>query len=199
MNRIGYRCATRARRIIPSPRHRAEQLRVLTATARCSESGISDNRSVDVEELLAKPTWSVSKLMPPKDMSSHSAISSKQLHHLLRLSALPPPKSDEEEHKMLSTLSSQLHFVKEIQKVDTNGIEPLRSIRNETAAGEREMEVGLRTMADAFGREDVIGKYHKRIRRRNEPRAKDEEGWDVLGTAGRKSGRYFVVEGGKND
>ncbi|KAK3713689.1 hypothetical protein LTR37_008383 [Vermiconidia calcicola] len=94
---------------------------------------------------------------------------------------------------MLSTLSSQLHFVKEIQKVDTAGIEPLRSLRDETAQGEKEAEL------DALAQEEVRGKHHKRIRRRRDRAvAKQEEDWDVLGTAQRKVGRYFVVEGGKD-
>ena len=105
-----------------------------------SVSGSTKAEHVDVEELLSKPTWSVSSLLPPKDPSPESPqISSKQLHHLLRLSALPPPKDEAEEAKMLSTLSSQLHFVKDIQSVDTTGVEPLRSLRDETAEGEKEV------------------------------------------------------------
>lgn len=157
------------------------------------------NGHVDVEELLSKPTWSVSSLLPPKDLQIEPPeISSKQLHHLLRLSALPPPKDAQAEAKMLSTLSSQLHFVKEIQKVDTTGVEPLRSLRDETAAGEKEAELGMEAMEDALAKEEVRGKHHKRIRRRREQVVKKEEDeWDVLGTASRKVGRFFVVEGGK--
>jgi Asp-tRNA(Asn)/Glu-tRNA(Gln) amidotransferase C subunit len=134
-------------------------------------------------------------LLPPKD-SSTVQISSKQLHHLLRLSALPSPKDAAEEAKMLSTLSSQLHFVQEIQKVDTAGVEPLRSLRDETTAGEQEAELGMKALREALELEEVRGKHHKRIRRRNDGQGKEEEEWDALGTAGRKVGRYFVVEGG---
>lgn len=99
---------------------------------------------------------------------------------------------------MLSTLSQQLHFVKEIQKVDTTGVEPLRSLRDETMAGEQEAELGMEALREALELEEMRGKHHKRIRRRNGGREKEEEEWDVLGTASKKVGRYFVVEGGKD-
>ena len=99
---------------------------------------------------------------------------------------------------MISTLSSQLHFVKEIQKVETTGVEPLQSLRDETAAGEQEAELGLEAMKDALALEEVRGKHHKRIRRRNAERVQKEDEWDVLGTAEKKVGRFFVVDGGKD-
>ena len=99
---------------------------------------------------------------------------------------------------MLTTLSSQLHFVKEIQQVDTTGIEPLRSLRDETLAGEKEAELGMNAMNEALAQEEVRGKHYKRIRRRRDQVSnKQEEDWDVLGTASKKVGRFFVVEGGK--
>ncbi|KAK0366324.1 hypothetical protein LTR91_007503 [Friedmanniomyces endolithicus] len=121
-----------------------------------------------------------------------------QLHHLLRLSALPPPKDAAEEAQMLSTLASQLHFVKEIQKVDTEGVEPLRSLRDETAQGEKEAELGMVALRGALEREEIRGTHHRRTRRKRGGRDGDGgEKWDPLGTAGRKMGRYFVVEGEK--
>ena len=154
---------------------------------------------INVEELLSNPTWSVSSLLPPKYLvADKMEISSKRLHHLLRLSALPPPKDMDEEARMLSTLSSQLHFVKEIQKVDTTGVEPLRSLRDETAAGEKEAELGMDALKDALDGEELRGKHHKRIRRRRDQgTGRQEEKWDVLGTTSSKVGRFFVVDGGK--
>lgn len=155
---------------------------------------------VDVEKLLEKPSWSVESLLPPKEGAMDApSISSKQLHHLLRLSALPPPATPEEEASMLKTLSSQLHFVNDIRKVDTNGVEPLQSLRDETAAGIKEQEVGLEDLQHAFSQEESKGKYYKRIRRKQEM-PKDTEGtaaWDVLDSAEKRVGRFFVVEGGK--
>lgn len=100
---------------------------------------------------------------------------------------------------MLSTLSSQLHFVKDIQQVDTTGIEPLRSLRDETTQGEKEAELGLDALKEALSREEIRGKHHKRIRRQQDLLPENrEEKWDVMGSASRKVGRYFVVEGGKD-
>ncbi|KAK4953261.1 hypothetical protein LTR10_008967 [Elasticomyces elasticus] len=159
------------------------------------------NGHIDLEKLLSKPTWSVASLLPPKDQEATvSAVSSKQLHHLLRLSALPPPKDAAEEAQMLSTLTSQLHFVKEIQRVDTSGVEPLRSLRDETAQGENEAELGMDALKSALDMEETRGTHYKRIKRKQGVRLPVEgEQWDPLGTATKKAGRFFVVEGGKND
>ncbi|EON64561.1 hypothetical protein W97_03794 [Coniosporium apollinis CBS 100218] len=149
--------------------------------------------------MLSKPTWSVQSLLPSEEQATDSPrISSRQLHHLLRLSALPAPKSPEEEAKMLKTLSSQLHFVKEIQRVDTAGVAPLRAIRDETAAAEKEIEINMASMADALAQEEVLGKHHKRIRRKEKAlvNMKGAEDWDVLGYAQCRSGKYFVVDSG---
>lgn len=106
---------------------------------------------------------------------------------------------------MLSTLSSQLHFVREIQKVDTAGVQPLQSLRDETMAGNGEVEIGMANseVQAALSQEEVRGKFHRRIRRRksespaNGSEQGDEVSWDALATASRTTGRYFVVDGGK--
>lgn len=79
--------------------------------------------------------------------------------------------------------------------MDTKGVTPLRAIRDESEAAEREQTITLETLKEAFAKEKVIGKYHKRIQRDPTPKdARDVEDWDVLGAAERKVGRYFVVE-----
>ena len=101
---------------------------------------------------------------------------------------------------MLATLSLQLHFVKEIQSVDTEGVKPLRSLRDESQIGEQNAELGLDALREALDQEEVRGKHHKRIRRQRDAsvaRKGDESRWDVLGTTDKKVGRFFVVEGGK--
>lgn len=150
----------------------------------------------ELEQLLAEPTWSVESLLPPATRAPDAPqITSQHLHHLLRLSALPPPESAEQEQKMLDTLAAQLHFVGKIQEVDTTGIEPLRAIRDETAAAEAEHTITLETLKDALASEKVIGTHYKRIQRDTTPvDTKDAEDWDVLGSAERKAGKYFVVE-----
>ncbi|KAJ4297733.1 hypothetical protein N0V90_005628 [Kalmusia sp. IMI 367209] len=172
-----------------------------TTTARLTQSQDAKNRSAlmntdEFEALLSKPTWSVESLLPPtKKTPDAPKVTPQQLRHLLRLSALPVPNSQQEEEKMLSTLSSQLHFVGKIQQVVTTGVKPLRAIRDETAAAEQEQTVTLETLKDALVKEKVIGKHYKRIQRDTTPvDASHVESWDVLGSAQRRQGKYFVVE-----
>lgn len=99
---------------------------------------------------------------------------------------------------MLKTLSSQLHFVKEIQSVDTSGVEPLRSIRDETREAEKEVEITMDDLKEAFAKEERVGRSGRLRRRKDLPVDTDgAEDWDVLGYASRRVGRYFVVESGK--
>ncbi|KAF2741040.1 hypothetical protein EJ04DRAFT_112719 [Polyplosphaeria fusca] len=150
----------------------------------------------ELDELLAKPSWSVESLLPPKNQAPDApTVSSQQLHHLLRLSALPPPESAEEEKTMLNTLSAQLHFVGEIQRVDTTNVKPLRAIRDETKEAEKEQMVTMDTLSKALAQEQIIGKHHKRIQRKTDPvDAKDVESWNVMGSAERVAGKFFVVD-----
>ncbi|KAI0974789.1 hypothetical protein F4678DRAFT_350907 [Xylaria arbuscula] len=130
--------------------------------------------------LLSRPTWSVRSLLPGHQ--APTSISAKTLHHLLRLSALPLPRNAAEEATMLATLSSQLHFVRAIQGVDTTGVAPLRAIRDETTAGLREQTVGLEELRHALEAEDIVG-HARRPRRRRTPRSNapsKEEGGEEL-------------------
>ncbi|KAF2708372.1 hypothetical protein K504DRAFT_305442 [Pleomassaria siparia CBS 279.74] len=160
------------------------------------ESSIRKVDLAHIEELLEMPTWSVESLLPSSDKALDAPkISSEQLHHLLRLSALPLPETAEEETNMLNTLSTQLHFVGQMQRVDTKDVKPLRAIRDETATAEKDQTVTIATLKAAFDQEEVIGKHHKRIQRNPLPAdANDVENWDVLGSTKRKEGKYFVVE-----
>lgn len=159
------------------------------------------NSTKSLDEILGTPTWSVHSLLPPDaEHTDAPAISSNRLHHLLRLSALPAPATAEEEERMLKTLSSQLHFVKEIQRVNTEGVTPLLALRDETLAAEEANEISLNTMKETLEKEEVFGKHHKRIRRQETmpEESKEAEDWDVLGYAQRKAGKYFVVESEKS-
>ncbi|EME88222.1 uncharacterized protein MYCFIDRAFT_148855 [Pseudocercospora fijiensis CIRAD86] len=156
-------------------------------------------RVVELGELLSQPTWSVASLLPALQ-DGMPKVSSQQLHHLLRLSALPPPKDLEEEGKMLATLSSQLHFVRDIQRVNTEDVKPLSSLRDETSQGEKEAELGMNALKSALANEELRGQHHKRVRRKHERQQgqdQEQDRWDVLGNASKKTGRYFVVEGGR--
>ncbi len=99
---------------------------------------------------------------------------------------------------MVEVLQSQLHFVRGIQSVETTGVEPLRSIRDETEDGMREATVGVAQLHEALENEAVHG--HSRRPRMRKPKtdAAVVENWDVLGTASQKKGRYFVVRSGKS-
>ncbi|KAI9874401.1 MAG: hypothetical protein M1830_009789 [Pleopsidium flavum] len=182
-------------------KERALPRRVLNQHAAYSErTSSSPLEPAEIDSMLSKPTWSVRSLLPStSDTPETPEITPKQLHHLLRLSALPIPESKEEEEKMLQNLSSQLHFVKEIQNVDTTGVEPLRSIRDETREAEKENEIKMEDLKEAFSKEEIIGRSGRLRRRKDLPvDTKGAEHWDVLGQASRKVGRYFVVESGKD-
>ncbi|KAI1737095.1 hypothetical protein F4680DRAFT_220367 [Xylaria scruposa] len=198
--------------------HQSTVAASLSRPSRTPEPPI-DTTTPDLASLLSQPTWSVRSLLPSS--SQPNTITSKTLHHLLRLSALPLPQLQEEEAQMLATLSSQLHFVRAIQGVDTTDVAPLRVIRDETAAGLREQTIGLAELREALGAEDVVGHARRPRRRRiqkaggqesrssgveerdterrsasqDQEQTLNEEGnWDVLGGATETAGgRYFVV------
>lgn len=96
---------------------------------------------------------------------------------------------------MLRTLHSQLHFVRDVQSVDTTGVEPLRSLRDETTEGVAETTIGLQELQDALAKEIRFGHKQrpKRVRGTKVDTAGIED-WDPLGTASRKAGKYFVVQ-----
>lgn len=154
----------------------------------------------DIIAMLSKSTWSVRSLLPPTTPTK--TISQKELHHLLRLSALPLPKSQAEEDKMLDSLHSQLHFVGDIQSVNTDGIEPLVRIAEETEGAIRENTIGLEDLRHVLDKEIVVGRNKRRRRVRSEENVGKGEDWDVFKTASETvevpgSGRYFVVRSGK--
>ena len=103
---------------------------------------------------------------------------------------------------MLATLHSQLHFVQDIQNVDTEGVEPLQSIRDETEEGIRDITIGMETLREALGKEDIKGRNKRPRRRRGEAvDTKGVEGWDVTKTASENvdtpGGKFFIVRSGK--
>lgn len=184
---------------------------VFAALARTLRQSSSAAKSPnDIEAMLSQPSWSVKSLLKldAKDFPTPS-LTQAQLHHLLRLSALPIPNSKDEEAKMVKDLQSQLKFVQAIQEVDTKGVEPLEAIRDETKAAEMENTITVDTLQAEFEKEEVVGR-RGRIRRKKpemddvEKNAhSDENGastvsatkqWDPLRQAPKKQGRYFVVD-----
>jgi hypothetical protein len=98
---------------------------------------------------------------------------------------------------MLKTLESQIHFVREIQKVDTTGVEPLRAIRDESAEGIEEQTITLADLQEHLDAEEVVGRNGRIKRRpREDLEAKDAEDWDPFAMSegqGKNMGRYFFV------
>lgn len=100
---------------------------------------------------------------------------------------------------MISDLQSQLQFVRAIQEVDTEGVEPLVALRDESVEGEREGTIGLEEMRGELGKEGVVG-MRGRIVRRKDGDGGEEEGKesDLLDQAPRRWGRYVVVDTAKD-
>lgn len=191
----------------------------------------------EIQQLLEKPTWSVTSLMPPSALQSKTSspaerggqrkdessavtasksaalqdtaapegeeeITVGKLHHLLRLSALPIPKSHEQTQRMLQSLRDQLHFVREIQKVDTQGVEPLVALRDETAEARQERTITKDSLAAFIEREEKRGKNGTIRRVKDERSAAEQRGQDQLSDPfalgespdSRRMGRYFFVK-----
>ena len=148
----------------------------------------------EVKDLLSTPTWSVSSLIEQQhDDTPAETITQKQLHHLLRLSALPLPETPQEEAKMIETLQSQLHFVRAVRNVNTTGIKPLYAIRDETEESMQAMRFGLKDLKEELDKEEIVG-FARRIRKKSgTATAQEEETVDVLKLAPNKIGRYVVV------
>ncbi|EFQ30077.1 hypothetical protein CGRA01v4_01023 [Colletotrichum graminicola] len=177
---------------------------LLRQARRFTSSSARPSISNSASALLSKPVWSVASLLPPGSKadappnSTEEPISRVKLHHLLRLSALPLPESEAEESAMLRTLHSQLHFVRDVQSVDTTGVEPLRSLRDETTEGVAEAAIGLQELQDALGKEIRFGHKKRPKRLRGEKvDTKGVEDWDPLKTASRTAGKYFIVQSRK--
>ena len=157
---------------------------------------------VDIEALLKEPSWSVREtLFKDNPTEAATSISKAQLYHLLRLSALPLPKSPEEETKMIKDLQAQLKFVQAIQEVDTEGVEPLQMIRDETEEAKKDTTITLDTLEEEFAKEEVVGR-RGRIRKKiveKEQRVQDSgKTWNPLSHARKTQGPYFVVDTAKD-
>lgn len=100
---------------------------------------------------------------------------------------------------MLNDLHSQLHFVRDVQSVDTEGVEPLAALRDETKETRRSNTIGLASMKDVLAQEEVVGRTKRPRRRRDAVVENKTPEWDPLKLASRTVGRYFVVESTGSD
>jgi Asp-tRNA(Asn)/Glu-tRNA(Gln) amidotransferase C subunit len=138
-----------------------------------------------------RPTWSTKSLIsgPPPD-----PITSSELHHLLRLSALPLPPTAADEERLVSNLQRQVCFVQRIQACDTAGVTPLVALRDETEAAIREATVGCEDVNETLDSEIRVGFFPRPRRIRDGPvDTRGAEDWDALSTASENAGRYMVV------
>ena len=97
---------------------------------------------------------------------------------------------------MIKDLESQLQFVRAIQEVDTEGVEPMVSIRDEKAEGEKDDEVTLETLKADFAKETVSG-IRGRITKCGKVEVEDDEDWDALASAPKTVGRYIALDNAK--
>ncbi|KAK7978277.1 hypothetical protein PG988_005767 [Apiospora saccharicola] len=153
----------------------------------------NNNSNPDIRSLLSNPTWSVRQ----RDHQQNPAPPPTAL-------GAAAPATPEEEDALLTTLRTQLHFVRSIQGVDTAGVAPLAAIRDETARGRGEQTIGLEALKEVLADEDVVGHSRRPRRRRVEQEQQKKEGqrneaedWDALAGASETAGRYFVVRSGK--
>lgn len=94
---------------------------------------------------------------------------------------------------MIGVLESQLRFVQHVQSIDTTGVEPLSSIRDDTAEGLREAAITLDQLKSALDDEISLGRVKRPRRVCRDPGFSAVEPWNPLGTARRTAGSYFVV------
>ena len=101
---------------------------------------------------------------------------------------------------MIKDLQSQLQFVQAVRSVDTRGVEPLQSIRDETREAESEQEITVATLQEEFDKEEVVGRRGRIRRRKNTPPSLEEkiEGCDPLAQASNRLGRFFFVDTAKD-
>ncbi|BFZ53348.1 hypothetical protein PYCC9005_000371 [Savitreella phatthalungensis] len=98
--------------------------------------------------ILPPPSWSTKELTKV-DTGTQTEVTSEQLTHLLKLSALPAPESHDERSKLLQDLNEQMHFVRSIQEVDVEGVEPLINV-----ALDSQQELDLSGALDALEAKD---------------------------------------------
>lgn len=196
-----------ATRWLTTPQVRGLFPRSLRYTHTAAQTVISQPLQTDeIDNFFSAPAWNIRGLFSHcSDVSTSPDfaidVSPAKLHHLLRLSALPPPLAEAEETRMLQDLARQIHVVRQIQLVDEAGIEPLARLEDETVEAKKENQVNLETMKEELNREIWRGRWNRRVLGKQLPATGDrrsEGEWDVLRQAQKRIGRFFVVEGDKH-
>ncbi|TQS37805.1 hypothetical protein Golomagni_01709 [Golovinomyces magnicellulatus] len=150
-----------------------------------------------IDKFLNQPSWSTSEILQDKDDSSQTSITDQEIKRLLRLSALPTSIDTQQLELIRRDLQSQLKFVRHVQSIDTDGVEPLVCLRNETTEGLRDLTVTLDDLLPALSMEYQKGKC-LRPRRREEPLPREDNDWDVFATSENvvelNGEKYFTVQ-----
>ena len=164
-----------------------------------AQSIITKQPKVDIDALLKEPSWSVRETLFRDDPATAAPpVTREELHHLLRLSALPLPESQEQEARMIKDLQAQLKFVQAVQEVDTEGVEPLQMIRDETEEAATDNTITLDTLREELAKEEVVGK-RRRIRKNAVEKEREiMKKWDPLAHASKTHRPYFVVDTAKD-
>ncbi|POS84110.1 hypothetical protein EPUL_004314 [Erysiphe pulchra] len=137
------------------------------------------------------------KINDSLDSSRPVSISDEEIHRLLRLSALPPVNDAHQLQILREELEAQLAFVRKVQCVDTEGVEPLVCVRDETAEGVRNATITLDDLKTALSKEDQMGKC-QRPRKRKTIIVNEETKWDVFANSENviemNGEKYFIVK-----
>lgn len=196
LTRRALRKSQRAAISRPSTTYSHTTSRCISQTIRLFDSQ-HPSQAPSFQKIFAAPTWSARALLPnttspsPQDTTT---ITSQTLNHLLRLSSLPPTSTPLEESALLDTLHTQLHFVRAIQAVDTTGVAPLTSIRDESSTA----AVTLDNLKEALAGETAVGfrGRPRRVREDGRERGAEESMVEEKMRSRRERG-YYVVESGQ--
>lgn len=99
---------------------------------------------------------------------------------------------------MIKDLQAQLKFVQAIQEVDTEGVEPLQMIRDETEEAAMEDTITVDTLREEFAKEEAVGKRGRIRKNAVEKERETMENWNPLAHARKTHGPYFVVNTAKD-
>src|SRR5579862_586646 len=148
---------------------------------------LSKDDAVDLDEFIGSPGWKLEDLLPPSRREPNQleeSITPQTLHHLLQLSGLPLPTSPEVEAKLLSALHDQLHFVRHVQSVSTENVEPLIRVGNENPSDDGGSTLRFEECVEESRIEEIPGLEWKQ--------------WDATGiNGGSRAGRnqgWFTVD-----
>lgn len=169
-----------------------------------------------IDDFLRKPTWSTKdeygqikkgneqkkeqkqeNLDNSIESSCPISVSDEEIQRLLRLSALPPANDPHQLDILREDLKSQLAFVRMVQFVDTEGIEPLVCMRDETTEGLRDSTITLDDLKTVLSKEYRVGKC-QRPRRQLTQNLQEDTNWNVFANSENviemNGEKYFIVK-----